>query len=127
MQLADRPLKRGLVRNNLTQVYAPSRKKSSTSVNFCCISTESPFRPATASPKIWLFWNPQKVKNTAPEMSKTIAAIKRYTDFLYIVGDPCSSVRDCHVTDKYTCHFSLKRPKHVNNCYSGMYLGQIVR
>ena len=51
-----------------------------------------------ASPKIWRFWNPRKVKKTVPEMSKTIVAIKRYTDFLYILGDLCSSARNGHVT-----------------------------
>ena len=35
----------------------------------------------------FFFWNPKKVKKTAPGMSKTIVIIKRYTDFLYILGD----------------------------------------
>ena len=71
------------------------------------------------------FWNPRKVKKTAPEMAKTIVAIKRYIDFLYILGDLCSPARNCHVTVKHICHFSLKIPKHVNNCYPGRFLGPI--
>ena len=35
---------------------------------------------------------------TAPEMSITIVVIERYSDFLYILGDQCSSARNCHVT-----------------------------
>ena len=81
--------------------------------------TESPFRPAMASPKIWLFFfffflNPRKVKKTATEMSKTIVAIKRNTGSLYILGDLCSSARSRHVKTKHTCHLSLKISKHVN-------------
>ena len=44
-----------------------------------------------------VFLNPRKVKKTTSEMSKTIVVIKRYTDFLYILGDLCSSIRNCHV------------------------------
>ena len=62
------------------------------------ISTESPFLPAMASPNIWRFLKPRKVKKTALEMSKIIVVIKRYTDFLYILGDLCLSARNCHVT-----------------------------
>ena len=70
----------------------------STPASIWCISTESPFRPVMASPKIWRCLEPPKVKKTVPEMSKIIVVIKRYTDFLYIQGDLCSSARNCHVT-----------------------------
>ena len=55
----------------------------------------------------------KKEKMTAPEMFKTIVAITRYIDFLYMLGDQRSSARNCHVTVKYTCHFSLKIPKNT--------------
>ena len=83
------------------------------------------FRPAMASPKIWLFWNTRKVKKRAPEMFKTIVAIKRYNDSLYILGDLCSSARIRYVKTKYTYHLSLKK-QNVNNCYSARFLGKIV-
>ena len=38
------------------------------------------------------------MKKTAPEMSKITVVIKRYADFLDILGDLCSSARNCHVT-----------------------------
>ena len=70
----------------------------STPASIWCISTESQFQPAMASPNIWRFLESRKVKKAAPEISKTILVIKRYTDFLYILGDLCLSARNCHVT-----------------------------
>ena len=73
-----------LVRHYLTDIYTPSRKKCPIQPNFyIAFNTESPFRPAVASPKICLFLTTRKVKKTAPELSKTIVAIKRNTDSLY--------------------------------------------
>ena len=50
------------------------------------------------SENLAFFLDPRKVKQTASEMSKTTVVLKRYTDFLYIQGDLCSSARNCHVT-----------------------------
>ena len=104
-----------LVHNNLADMNAPSRKKSNPA-KLLYSFTESPSGQRWRVRKSDIFLNPRKVKKTAPEMSKTIVAIKRYNDSLYILGDLCSSARSRPSS-------RLKKTKHVNNCYSARCLG----
>ena len=87
-----------LVRNNLMEMYTQSRKQCPLRPVFDVFLQKVHSDQRWRVRKSGVFWNPQKVKKTAPEMSKTIVIIKRYTDFLYILGDLCSSARNCHVT-----------------------------
>ena len=87
-----------LVRNNLMEMYTPSRKHVHSGQYLMYFYRKSIPTSNGESENLAFFWNPRKVKKTAPERSKTILVIKCYTDFLYILGDLCSSARNCHVT-----------------------------
>ena len=79
-------------------MYTPSRKKKkSTPANILCISIESPFRPAMASPNIWRFFKPPKGKKDSPWDAYNHCGNKALYRFL---GELGGSVVECRTPER---------------------------